>query len=137
MTDLFKMKMYDKYFMKRFRRNLGILESEFRNVLHRTEQEQNRSFPESFDYDLLVWIVCNEYGISQAEFESDFKYGSLGRARQTVCFILSVLGAKNKRISNITGFPPSTVSNSVRAISENYDALLVVERILEKLNVDG
>lgn len=123
--------------MNRLRRNLGIPEPEFRSALYRTEQEQNSSFPESFDYDRLVSYVCDEYGISTDEYESGFKYGNLGKARQTVCFIMSVLGAKNIRISNVTGFRPSTISNSVRNISEDYEALITVERILEKLNGNG
>jgi len=128
------MKMYDKYFLNRLQKNLGVSQAEFRAKLHLTEQEQNRSFPDEFDYERLVFLVCEEYKISENEFFSDFRYGNIGKARQTVCFIMSVLGAKNIRISNVTGFKKSTISNSVRIISNDYDALLRIERILEKMN---
>jgi len=130
------MKTYDTNFMKRLGRNLGLPDSEFRAKLHRTEQEYNRSFPDDFNYDQLVTLTCLEYGISPNEYFSDFQYGNLPRSRQMVCFILSILGARNIRISNITGFKPPRISNSIRNIESSYDDLLHSENILKQLS-DG
>jgi len=127
------MKIYDKNFMKRFSRNLGIPESEFRAKLYHTEQEQNRSFPESFNYDLLVNLTCDEYNITVDEFESDYQYGNIPKTRQMVCFIMSILGARNIQISNITGFKPPRVTNSIRKIESSYDDLIHSENILKSI----
>jgi len=127
------MKTYDQKFMKRLGRNLGLPDSEFRAKLYQTEQEHNRSFPEDFNYDRLLTLICQEYGITTDEFHSDFSYGNLPRSRRMICFILSILGARNIQISSMTGFKPPRISNSIRDVEASYDDLLHSENILREL----
>ena len=79
-------------------------------------------------YEKLVEIVCQEYGINTDEYYSKFRYGNIGRARQVICYILRQT-MRNIEVSKITGFSPARISNSVRIISRDRDALLKVNQI--------
>ena len=80
------------------------------------------------NYEKLVEIVCQEYGITTNEYYSTFRYGNIGKARQVVCYILRN-SMRNIEVSEITRFSPARISNSVRIISRDRDALLKINQI--------
>lgn len=128
------MKTYDRHFLQRLAKNLNIAEKDFNQKLYETEKQITGSMPEKFDFDELVELTCDEYKITAEEFHSFYRYGELGKARQTVCYLLSLLGCKNNRIVKITGFKQSNISASIRIISADLIALIHVNRILNNLN---
>lgn len=129
------MKTYDKRFLHKLAKNLNIPEREFNQKLYLTEK-QIMNLPDEFEYDKLVELTCDEYKISEDEFHSFYRYGELGKARQSVCYIMSLMGFKNKRIAKITGFKPSNISASVRIISADLNALNHINNILEIFRTD-
>jgi chromosomal replication initiation ATPase DnaA len=129
------MKTYDRHFLQRLAKNLNIAEKEFNQKLYETEKQITGSMPEKFDYDELVELTCDEYKITADEFHSFYRYGELGKARQTVCYLMSLLGFKNNRIAKVTGFKHSNISASIRIISADLNALNHVNAILEKLRI--
>lgn len=130
------MKHYDKQFMNILRRNLNIDTDKFRALIRETENELSHTLPENFDYMNLVDATCREYGITNTEYFTQYRYGYLGKARQSVCFIMRLMGAKNVQIIRLAGFSSSYVSNSIRIISDDVDALKHIERIIEEINDD-
>lgn len=79
--------------------------------------------PETFPAEEVIKMICEEYGISPAEFNSTFKYGSLPEARQLYCLTLHSYGAKNADISRLTGYAPGRVSYTIEAAKKMYGKL--------------
>jgi hypothetical protein len=63
----------------------------------------------------LIEAICRDYSISEDEFNSNFKYGSLPEARQLYCMVLKSAGKKNGEIAEITGFSPPRVTITIQA----------------------
>jgi hypothetical protein len=128
------MKCYTKQFLKKLGKNLNINDEEFMVKLRETENEYRRKLPDNFDYLTLVGLACEEFKITTDEYFSKYRYGQLGKVRQSVCFIMKVLGAKLVQISKLTGYTSSYISNSIRLISDDVDALKKIELIIKYLN---
>lgn len=74
--------------------------------------------PETFPAEEVIKMISDEYGISPAEFNSTFKYGSLPEARQLYCKSLLSAGLKNKDISELTGYSPGRVSVTIESANK-------------------
>ena len=83
---------------------------------------------DSLPSDGVVEIICEEYAISPAEFNSTFKYHPLPEARQLYCLALLSFGAKNRDICELTGYDPGRVSYTVNAGQKAMDELPVFKK---------
>jgi len=124
------MKTYTRQFLKKLGEKMGADEN-YPAIIRETEEEMSRILPDDFDFARLKEIVCDVYGVSIDEFDSSFKYGNLGKARQAICYVLYYLGARNKQVAEITGFQKGRISNSVSSIKKSNEDLLKVESIIK------
>jgi len=124
------MKTYTRQFLKKLGEKMGADEN-YPAIIRETEEEMSRILPDDFDFARLKEIVCDVYGVSIDEFDSSFRYGNLGNARQALCYAMYYLGARNKQIAEATGFMPARISNSVSKVKRNNKDLLKVETIIK------
>ncbi len=132
------MTLYTKDFIYKFAKTkLGVQNREFlMTQLRAFEDEYAREFPEHFPYDMLVDLVCELICISPEEYHSTFRYGKIPVARQLVCYILTLYGAKNKQICDLTGFSPARVNVSIKA-AQKYVVFnkVKINEITEKIGL--
>lgn len=130
------MKTYSRQFIYNMCEKIGIARQMVDGLIRQTEDEMSRILPEDFDFSLLKRITCNEFLIYEDEFDSSFKYGTLPKARQCLCYAMYYLGARNKQIMEVTGFSKGRISNSVTKISKNEPMKLRVERIIKNYHAN-
>lgn len=126
------MKTYTRYFLNKLAEIIGIEKQQMEFYIRKAELECSKMLPDDFDFIKLKAIICTEFSISEEEFDSSFRYGKLGLARQVLCYSMYYLGARNKQIVILTGFKPARISNSVKKVKKNNAILLLVEKVIKK-----
>ena len=71
----------------------------------------------------IIELICREYSISEDEFYSNFKYGSLPEARQLYCLVLKSLVMRNMDIADITGFSRPRVTQLINTAVKLMDSI--------------
>jgi hypothetical protein len=129
------MKKYPKDFILKFVQRYTNTSADYIMAdIEKFEDEYYKVFPDNFPLERLIDEVCREFEISVDEFNSNFRYGDLPRARWIVIKILQLYGAGNGEISKMTGFSPSRINKSIKGaddflLKSKYNIVRIVESV--------